>query len=75
MRHDIYQTAENVVVWLGEGSEDIKQAVQAIPDILEALANAGGGIMLLSKANFAYWGLPELGSPIWAALYKVLSNS
>lgn len=74
MMHDIYQTAKNVIVWLGEGSGDIEQAVQAIPDIEEALANAGGGIMLLSKANFAHWGLPELDSPIWAALYKILSS-
>jgi hypothetical protein len=74
MMHDIYQTAEKVIVWLGEVPGDIEQAVQAIPDIQEALANAGGGIMLLSKANFAHWGLPELDSPIWAALYKILSS-
>jgi hypothetical protein len=74
MMHDIYQTAQNVVVWLGEGSGDIEQAVQAMPAIEEALANAGGGIMLLSKANFAHWGLPELDSPIWAALYKIVGS-
>ncbi len=70
----IYGGAGNVVVWLGEAPEGMDLALRSIPSIQNGLANIGG-IALITKANFEYYGLPAIYSPVWTALGEIFRSS
>jgi hypothetical protein len=71
----IYKIADTMVVWLGEGSEEVDLAVRSIPDIEKNVVKMGrGDLVLPSSGNFRGRGLPEIRAPIWRAFYTILGS-
>lgn len=82
LMHRVYRQATKVVVWLGCASKHTETAIALLPRLAEACCEVEHAIQSMNyhdtsnghRFTLEDYGLPELSSPTWPAIYDIVCN-